>query len=276
MERHSPEVEAAPLEELRVIGPRAVEALFRFAPERVLRFFYTEAMARQAGPLCRGLAQAKKPYRLVSEEEMGCIAGTPLHQGMVAVARPKPELLLDARTLSVLQREGGLHFVLDGIGNPHNLGAIARSLAYFGYKTLVLTGHPDQAGLSSAAFRVAEGGLDALEVYRAPDFWTLMAESGEGFKRIGTALSGKSRPLEAFKGQKEPGFIILGNEERGLSAKALAQCSDVLMLPGSGVIQSLNVAQTAAILAYGLKPGAVKGTPPRAPSRGARPPRRRG
>jgi TrmH RNA methyltransferase len=228
--------------------------LFRWAPERPQRLFYTEATARLAGPLCRVLAQNKKPYRLVSDEEMAKVAGTPLHQGMVAIARPKPEMRLDARALDDLKAQGGVHFVLDGIGNPHNLGAIARSLAFFGFKNLILTDHPDQAGLSSAAFRVAEGGLDALKVYRAPGFWPFMARQGSGVRLIGTALTREGFGLEALEKSRDLTFMVLGNEERGLSSQAINQCSTVLRLEGAGVIQSLNVAQTAAILAYGLKP----------------------
>ena len=248
-----PEAPSERMEDLKVIGPRAVEALFRFAPDRALRFFYTEETARMAGPFCSQLARMRKPYRQVSLEEMAKISGTPLHQGMVAIAQPKPEKRLDARALEALRKKGGVHFVLDGVGNPHNLGAIARSLAFFGFKTLILTDHPDQAGLSSAAFRVAEGGLDALEVYRAPGFWSLMAEHGDRFRRVGTALSEKGVGLDALQKGREATLVILGNEERGLPRKSLDQCSEILTLPGSGIIQSLNVAQTAAILAYGLK-----------------------
>lgn len=241
------------IEDLKVIGPRAVEALFRYAPDRVLRLFYTEETARAAGNFCSQLARARKPYRQVSEDELVRISGTPLHQGLVAIAQPKPEKRLDGKALEALRKRGGIHFVLDGVGNPHNLGAIARSLAFFGFKTLILTDHPDQAGLSSAAFRVAEGGLDAIEVYRAEGFWSLMASEGEKFRRIGTALSAEGIGLEALGKGREPTFLILGNEERGLSKKALDQCTDILTLPGAGIVQSLNVAQTAAILAYALK-----------------------
>lgn len=240
-------------EELRIIGPRAVASLFEYAPERVLRLFYGEYLVKQAGEFCSLLARQKKPYRQVSEEELTRIAGTPLHQGMVAISKPKPERELHLEALEKLGKQSNIHFVLDGVGNPHNLGAIARSLAFFGFKAIVLTDHPHQAGLSSAAYRVAEGALEVLEVYRARNFWQMMAQSSRQFRLVGTALTESSIGLEAIRQDKRPTFVVLGNEERGLSPQALRQCTDVLFLKGSGLVQSLNVAQTVAILAYELK-----------------------
>src|SRR5262249_49922314 len=57
--------------------------------------------------------------------------------------------------------------ILDGVSNPHNLGAIARTAAFFGLPRMVLSDHPAQALPSDASYRVSEGGLEHLELHRA-------------------------------------------------------------------------------------------------------------
>lgn len=240
--------------EVRIAGQQAVSALLRHDPARVLRFFYTEARAQEVGKYCRDLAQRRLPYRMVPEDELEKIYGSPHHGGVVAITRPQVEHTLTRETLLALKQQGSFHFVLDGIGNPHNIGAIARSLAFFGFKSLILSDDPRQAGLSDAAYRVAEGGLEALAIYRAKNLQSLIEDARSIFRITGTALSQRAKPLGSLTGHTTPRLILLGNEEEGLSKERLQSCDDLLMIPGAGSLQSLNVAQTAAILGYALQP----------------------
>src|SRR5215467_4006336 len=73
---------------LRVCGLAAVRALFERDPDRIERLFFVSRLAREAGPLCRILAQARKPYREVDGADLARVAGTVLHGGIVAIARP--------------------------------------------------------------------------------------------------------------------------------------------------------------------------------------------
>ena len=239
--------------EIRIAGNQAVRAVFRQDPARVLCLFYTESRAHELGEPCQALAQRRLPYRMVPESELERIYGSPHHGGVVAITKPKTELSLTPKALAHLKTLAPVHFVLDGIGNPHNIGAIARSLAFFGFKSLILSEDPRQAGLSDAAFRVAEGGLEVLEIYRAKGLQDWIAQTRPYFRITGTALSAQGQSLESFTQGSTPRLILLGNEEVGLSPQRLQQCDDLLMIPGSGALQSLNVAQTAAILGYAFQ-----------------------
>ena len=239
---------------LRVAGLAAVSALFRHDPDRVVRLFYEDKRVGEVGEFCGRMAQFRRPYRKVDADELTRIAGTVLHGGVVAVAEHPPEHRLTVAECNRLAASGNTLFVLDGIGNPHNVGAIARSLAFFGFRHLVLTDHPQQAGLSDAAYRIAEGGLDCLTIFRAARLAGLLQQIKGDYRIVGTALSSRGQPLEALHNPSQPSLIILGNEERGLSRETLNQCDVVLTLPGSGEVQSLNVSATAAIMAYVLQP----------------------
>lgn len=245
--RHKPpHAPRPPKEEAeKVAGLPAVAALFARNPERALRLFYDERLAPAAGPFCKLLAAARKPYRKVSTEELTKIAGSPLHGGILAVARPKPVALFDVEQARLWARP---LVILDGVGNPHNLGAIVRTMAFFGLDKLVVSDHPGQALPSEAAFRVAEGGLEWVDLYRAPKLPQVLKRLGAHYRVVGTAL-GAHRPLaEVMAPGPKPLAVVLGNEEDGLPPATLAACGEVATIPGSGRVQSLNVAATAAIL----------------------------
>jgi RNA methyltransferase, TrmH family len=246
---------------LRVAGLPAVSALFATAPERVERLFFDERAKPLVGAFCAALARARRPYRLVGAEELERVAGTVLHGGVVAVARPRPVPRLDLAEAPRWAREGALLPLLDGIGNPHNLGAIARTATFFGLPRLVLSDHPAQAGPSDAAYRVAEGGLDHLAVYHAPGFAATLGELRRFYRVVGTAAA-DGRALDTFAAGDRPVALVLGNEEEGLPRATLVACDAVVTIPGSGRVQSLNVSASAAILIYALG-GAAHGVFPR-------------
>jgi RNA methyltransferase, TrmH family len=235
----------------RISGLPAVSALFATAPERVERLFFDERAKPLLGAFCAALARAHKPYRLVDAAELERVAGTVLHGGVVALAQPRPVGVLDVAEAAAWAGGGDLLLLLDGIGNPHNLGAIARSAAFFGVKRLVLSDHPEQAAPSDAAYRVAEGGLEHLALYRAVRFAQTVKELRRFYRVLGTA-AGEGTPLEELKADERPIALVLGNEEGGLPRDTLAACEEIVTIPGSGNVQSLNVSATAAILIRAL------------------------
>lgn len=237
---------------LRVGGLPAVQALFERGAARVERLFFTPERRREAAGLCAALGRARKPYREVDAEELAKIAATQLHGGILALARPKPALEFDPGTTTVK-----LLLILDGVGNPHNFGAIVRTAAFFGLDCIVISDHPAQAGPSAAAHRVAEGGLEFVDIYRATNLPAALRRLKPRYRVVGTAL-GKGGDLNSLPRDK-PVALVLGNEERGLDAATLAACDSLLTLPGSGAVQSLNVAATAAILIHALRPPPASG-----------------
>lgn len=237
---------------LKIAGFPAVEALFKCHPERVVRLFYEERMIPKVGSFCKELARSKLTYRQVDSGELAKVAGTPLHGGIVAVANPLTVADFDLAEAAKWSAGGQAIFILDGIGNSHNLGAIARSLAFLGIKQLLITDHPAQAGLTDSAYRVAEGGLEYLDVRLVRRLPMVLPTLSKYYKMVGTAL-GKGIDLNDLSKDRRPPAFIMGNEEDGLSPLILKACDYVVSIPGCGAVQSLNVSATAAILAYGAR-----------------------
>lgn len=255
-ERPEPPFVAAPREKRdaeRVCGSAAVAAVFLRRPGAVLRLFYLPARRDIAGPLCAQLAKSRRPYREVPAEELARIAGTPHHGGIVAVVAPRGLTPLSLPLGTVAQdlvAAGRLLPILDAVGNPHNLGAIARSAAFFGAKAMILSGDPRQAGLSDASARTSEGGLEYLSLYRAPDLPAALTALAPHFLTVAAVAEG-GVPPEAIP-RDRPIALVLGNEEQGLDARTINACAARVTLPGSGAVQSLNVSVAAAVLIHAL------------------------
>lgn len=260
----------------KIAGLQAVSALFKRDPERVIRLYFEDKMKKAVGPFCSEMARQQKPYRLVEPEELEKISGTVLHGGVVAAVQPRKIDELDTALIKAWARAKEPLLIVDGVGNPHNLGAIARTLAFFGLKYLLISDHPKQTGLSDAAHRVAEGGLEYLHIYRVHDLPLVCEQISDFYRVVGTALNPRAVGLQALEADNRPIALILGNEEAGVSPAVLRACEDTVMIRGGGAVQSLNVSATAAILIHQLAEGKKAPTtrPKPTPGRGAPRPQR--
>jgi TrmH RNA methyltransferase len=237
--------------DLTLCGLAAVQARFAKDPDSIKRLFFDEANGRRLGAMCRALAAAKKIYRQVPSAELEKISGTLHHGGVVCVVHA-PELgAPDARDIARWAAARETLVVLDRIGNAHNLGAIARSAAFFGVSNIVIPDHPSAALPGEAAHRVAEGGLEHIRIWRVrslPVF--LKALAGAGYETLGAAARGGA-PVRRG-GASRPLALVMGNEEHGLAPDVAKACGGLVTLAGSGRVESLNVSVAAAVLLHAL------------------------
>lgn len=246
--------------EVTVCGLAAVRALFANDAGAIRRLYFEPVTGRRIGIICKALAAARKIYRCVEPSELEKIAGTVHHGGVVAVIEqrvlrsPRPE---DVRRWA--QARAPL-LLLDRIGNAHNFGAIVRTAAFFGVERLVIPLHPQQARPSEATYRVAEGGMEYVEVYCVKSLVEFIRELRPHYRVVG-AMVGGAAPLrpEAGPGSREPQSgaaarrpiaLVLGNEEQGLAPEVAAACEQLVGIPGSGAVESLNVSAAAAVLCW--------------------------
>lgn len=230
-----------------ICGLGAVSALFARRPADALRLLYGDALRNRVGPFCAVLARARRPYRMLPPDELARAAGTSHHGGVVAVAKPRSIPVLDATKPPRVP----FLLVLDGVGNPHNLGAIARSAAFFAVRSLLLREGAGQAMPSGAAYRTAEGGLEHLQLHRAGDLAACLKALEPHYSTVAAALTADATPLSSVP-RDRPVALVLGNEERGVSPEVLEACGSRVRIPGSGRVQSPNVAQAAAVLLHAL------------------------
>ncbi|MBS0458859.1 MAG: RNA methyltransferase, partial [Proteobacteria bacterium] len=135
---------------------------------------------------------------------------------------------------------------LDGVGNPHNFGAILRSAAHFGVSAMLLPKHATLS-LSGAAARVAEGGAETLPMVRLGREDNSLAQlHAAGFQLAATVVRGGSDVFNITLPQRL--IYVLGAEAVGMSPELAAACDLRVSIPGSGAVESLNVASATAVL----------------------------
>ena len=262
-------------DELKLCGLSAVRARWQRDPASIKRLYFDYATGRKIGVMCKALSAARKVYRCVEPVELEKVAGTVHHGGIVAVVG---EPLLRTPTPHDVQtwaRQSAPLLLIDRIGNAHNLGALARTAAFFGVPHLVLRSDPTAARPNDAAYRVAEGGFEALAVWLVRDLPAFLRELGEaGYDVVGAATRGapmlgknpkseirnpkqfarnsklETRNPESGTPSPKPVALVLGNEEQGLAPEVAAACSRLATIPGSGQVESLNVSVAGAVLMW--------------------------
>ncbi len=141
----------------------------------------------------------------------------------------------------------GLWLALDQIQDPHNLGAIFRTAAFFGVRGIITT-FERAAPLSATVYDVACGGVDAVPFA----IETNLARSLERAKDMGVWTLGASEHADQSVDQiphDRAWLLLVGNEERGLRRLTLENCDMICQIPPFGhVVTSLNVSVAAAIL----------------------------
>ncbi|MGE8217617.1 23S rRNA (guanosine-2'-O-)-methyltransferase RlmB [compost metagenome] len=233
-------------DELRLYGWNAVQALFDKRPQALRKLYLAEALIPRLQPLLKWCVSNRVGYRVVEEGDLNKLAATTHHEGVVADVLRAPMLELGEWLDSLPAGKPVLALWLDGVGNPHNFGAILRSAAHFGVAGLLLPPGASLA-LSGAAARVAEGGAEAVPLVRLPALPQAMeALRGAGFGLAATLVEGGD---DLFATELPARLVyVMGAEGEGMDRDLAQACDQQVSIPGSGAVESLNVASATAVL----------------------------
>jgi TrmH RNA methyltransferase len=245
--------------ELAVCGVNAVKSIAEYHGEKINRLFLREDRLKQFSGICKKLAERKRPYKICGEEELERICKSSHHQGIAAMILEPAVEDLSREDLEKWAGEGKTGLVLHSVGNDHNFGAIIRSAAFFDCTYVVIFSGDPEARLSTSAYRVAEGGMEHVIIRRTEDTAAFLKDASKRILTVGTEPRARLRirdlPAIAkdswLNGAARPGIaLVLGNEETGLPRKVKDSCSIMLRIPGTGLMESLNVAQAATIFLH--------------------------
>ena len=197
--------------------------------------------------LCR---ERKIPVRFEPREQLDRAANGAAHQNVVGFGSAE-----QYASLEDTMAEGGLHVVLDGVEDPHNLGAIVRTAHAAGAAAVVI---PERraVGLTETAGRAAAGALAYLPVVRVVNIGRALEELKEhGYWIYGLDERGRERydQVEFVK----PSAIVLGAEGRGLHEHVAKRCDFLVRIPMAGGdapgVASLNVSVAAGVMLFEWK-----------------------
>ncbi len=174
--------------------------------------------------------------------------------GMSATVRERADVSLEQLFLNATARTDikgrGLWLALDNLQDPHNVGAIFRTAAFFGVLGIVVT-KDRSAPLSSAAYDVAAGGLEHVPFTFVPN----LARAISVAKEAGVWVLGTSEHATEDVSQvdrERPWLLIVGNEEKGMRRLTAEHCDAVCRVTSHGAVTSLNVSVATGILIASL------------------------
>lgn len=245
--------------ELAVCGFATVKKLEKNHPEKITRLYFTEDKAPLFGGLCKRLAKNHGIYNMKPAEDLEKLSGTVHHQGVVAMIEAPEIQQLDSEITDSWVENKENAVLLDRIGNANNFGAIVRSAAFFGIKNIVIPLDEAQSSITTSSYRVAEGGMEYVNIYSVRSSARLLEALKGKMVRIGTSLDAKKTVGSIKKiAEDKPMLIVLGNEENGISEVVKKNCDELVIIPWAGMkdgaseslVDSLNVAQASSIIFY--------------------------
>ena len=200
---------------------------------------------RRAGRLAGLLEQAAAAgvtVRTVSSGELDDLTGGVTHQGVAAVAAPTP-------SAGIADLSGDLVVVLDGITDPHNLGAIARSAEVAGACGLVLP-RRRSAHHAPAAEKTSAGALSWLPVVVVPNVATGLAQLADaGWWSVGLDGAAATTVWDSHLMDGRVA-IVIGAEGSGLSRLVAERVDQLVSIPMLGRLDSLNASTAAAVALF--------------------------
>jgi len=191
------------------------------------------------------------PVRFEERGQIDRLANSKDHQGVVALAAARAAATLEdvlAHANGATHGQLGLIVLLDGVEDPHNLGAIIRTALAAGAHGVVI---PERraAGLTDTVARASAGALAHLPVAKVTNLVRTMEELKEaGYWLVGLDEQGDKNYTEVD--YTSPVGIVLGSEGQGLHVLTRKRCDFVVSLPTTGPVKSLNVSVAAGVVLF--------------------------
>lgn len=234
----------------KIVGLHAVEAALRNDPGRIDCVYCKKGRQdKRLEKIIYLAAQHNIPAESMDEKALSQKAGSNHHQGVMALYRAAA--MLDENQLfsqlDALEKPPFL-LVLDGITDPHNLGACLRTADASGVNA-VIAPRDKAAGLTPSARKVASGAADSVPFYQV----TNLARTLDKLKARGIWLFGTGEAAEKTIFDQDltgPLALVMGAEGKGLRRLTRERCDYLVSLPMLGRVESLNISVAAGVCLY--------------------------
>lgn len=230
---------------IKIYGKNCIQEAVRANAGLETVFLLKENENKDKG-LCRLLTDKGIKYEILLKDKMNRLFGTS-HQGYAAYRRDYP--ILEEKDLE-RYAEAKRILLLDGIMDPHNLGAILRSVDAFGIDLVILPKNRS-CFITETVAHVSTGAIEHTDIMMVNSLFSVVQKlKGLGFWICGTDAKGSTIASSINKDLKLA--VIIGSEGFGMS-KTLLNASDYLItIPMVGHVNSLNASVSCAIVLYDL------------------------
>ena len=234
--------------ELKIEGRNPVIEAYR-SGKTIDKLFVLDGC--QDGPVKTITREARKQHTIisyVSKERLDQLSETHHHQGVIAIAAAYDYASVDDILAKAREKgEEPFIFLLDGIEDPHNLGAIIRTANLAGAHGVIIPKHR-AVGLTATVARTSAGALNFTPVATVTNLGAAMDElKKEGLWFVCADMKGEVMYRQNLTG---PIGLVIGNEGEGVSRLVREKCDFTASIPMKGDIDSLNASVAAGVLAY--------------------------
>ena len=233
-----------------LFGMHAVQSLIEHHPERISRLWVQKERCDHKMEVIIQLAKhGHIAIETVSKRTLDQLTQEANHQGVLAFCL-KDRVLAEDDLKEKLQQlsESAFVLILDGIQDPHNLGAILRSADAFGVHAVIAP--KDQAvGITATVSKVASGAAESIDFYQV----TNLVRTIEMLKTCGIWIYGADMEAKQNLYQAQlsgPCAIALGAEGKGLRRLTKEHCDQLIHIPMRGEVASLNVSVATGIFLF--------------------------
>ena len=234
--------------ELKIEGRNPVIEAYR-SGKTIDKLFVLDGC--QDGPVKTITREARKQHTIisyVSKERLDQLSETHHHQGVIAIAAAYDYASVDDILAKAREKgEEPFIFLLDGIEDPHNLGAIIRTANLAGAHGVIIPKHR-AVGRTATVARTSAGALNFTPVAKVTNLGAAMDElKKEGLWFVCADMKGEVMYRQNLTG---PIGLVIGNEGEGVSRLVREKCDFTASIPMKGDIDSLNASVAAGVLAY--------------------------
>jgi 23S rRNA (guanosine2251-2'-O)-methyltransferase len=232
-----------------VYGLHAVRAVIDRAPERLLELWMAEPRHDARARDLKERAQAAGlKVQLVGNESLAKLAGDVAHQGVVAAVRPLKPWDEETLVASLGTVPDPLLLVLDGVTDPHNLGACLRTADAAGVRAVILP-KDRSASVDAVARKVAAGAAEFVPTVPVTNLARALSRLKEnGIWVVG--MDGEADQTLYAADLNRPLALVLGAEGFGLRRLTRDSCDFLVRIPMAGQVESLNVSVAAGIALF--------------------------
>lgn len=185
-------------------------------------------------------------YEIVDRNKLDKMSSSGNHQGLLAEVKEYKLYSVD----ELIKNENGLIVVLDGLKDPHNLGAIIRTVECAGADGIIYKKH-NAVKLTETVAKVASGALEHVKVSEVTNITNTLKElKKKGYWIVGSDGSAKESYTDID--YKRNIALVIGSEGEGISRLVLEECDYVVSLPMYGKVNSLNASVATGILVYNI------------------------
>lgn len=244
-------------DETVVYSENGCKAVFAKRPDAIIKAFFLQDKTYEFKALIAWLVEHRLGYDVVDEERMSKIAQTPHHGGVCLIVKKRQALTTSSYLSQYSDTKHNYVLAVDDINNPHNLGAIARTAAFFNVHGLLLR-QPDILN-NGASLRVSEGGAEYLIPIQADDFIVSLEQFRQQGYQIVAVLPCK---VNAFKAENLTNLFVANKTVfvifQQINEKLASFADKVVCLSGSDAMPALNISVLTGILLSKLVNNRIK------------------